>query len=156
MIVLHILVSATFMGLCVATILFDLRDMRIPNVISLAYLALFVVWAALAWSDIALASRLGLSAVVFAVTFALFALRLMGGGDTKVLSAMALFIPIEHASSIVLLFSLCLLASIAVVLALRAVVDGGGSQWAVLSRAKLPMGLAIGATGLIAQAVSVL
>ncbi|TDK35478.1 peptidase [Rhizobium deserti] len=75
----------------------DLLTMTIPNKLSLAMVALFLILApfsGLAWSAIGL-SVLAASAV-FAVCFALFAFNIMGGGDAKLLTATALWFGFDH------------------------------------------------------------
>lgn len=74
----------------------DIRARRISNNLSLMLLGLFTVRAMvgiIAGHDILAATLwpLAVAAAVFLVGLALFAVRLMGGGDVKLLAAMALF-----------------------------------------------------------------
>ncbi|MEJ1160094.1 A24 family peptidase [Prosthecomicrobium sp. N25] len=86
------LMFAAFMVIGCAAILFDLRSLRIPNWISAALAALFLVYA-LAHLDIgAAAQRLLLAAVVFAVGFGAWMLGIFGAGDVKLLAAYALWL----------------------------------------------------------------
>jgi prepilin peptidase CpaA len=75
----------------------DLFTMTIPNMVSLAAFAAFVILApfsGLEWSAIGL-SLLSASAV-FAACFALFAFNIMGGGDAKLLTATAVWFGFDH------------------------------------------------------------
>lgn len=71
----------------------DLLTMLIPNRISLALVAGFALLAAtgpMGWAEIGL--HLGAGALVLAVTFTLFAARIIGGGDAKLAAATALWL----------------------------------------------------------------
>lgn len=70
----------------------DLFTMTIPNRVSAALLAGFLVLAPLAglpWPEIGMNLVAGLA--VFGVCFALFAVNVMGGGDAKLLTAAAVW-----------------------------------------------------------------
>ena len=88
-------------GLAIAllwVIVTDLRSRTISNRLTLA----IALGAPLYWISIglplwpAIAFQLGLAVVVFAVCCVLFAIRQMGGGDVKLLTALALWIPPSH------------------------------------------------------------
>lgn len=89
--VAHLLTLATMMGLTVAAAIGDVKTYRIPNAFSLALLALYPLFALTAPYAVAPLASLGVMAAVLAVGFALFALRLVGGGDVKLLTALSLF-----------------------------------------------------------------
>lgn len=75
----------------------DLFSMTIPNRISLALLLGFAAvapFSGLGWH--ALLMHLGVGAGMLAVGIALFVLRLVGGGDAKLLAASALWIGPDH------------------------------------------------------------
>jgi prepilin peptidase CpaA len=75
----------------------DLLTMLIPNRITLALIAGFAVLAAsfgFGWTEVAL--HAGAGALVLAVTFALFALGHIGGGDAKLAAGTALWIGFDH------------------------------------------------------------
>ncbi|WP_105383949.1 A24 family peptidase [Neorhizobium alkalisoli] len=84
------------LGLALAAVS-DLFTMTIPNWISAALLACFLVLAplsGLAWSEIGINIMAGLA--VFGVCFALFAMNVMGGGDAKLLTAAAVWFGFNH------------------------------------------------------------
>lgn len=64
---------------------------RISNVLSLAIVALFIVVAALRGFDIDWLDHLGAALLVFAVGVPMFARGWLGGGDVKLLTAVALW-----------------------------------------------------------------
>jgi len=72
----------------------DLRSMRIPNALSLATVALFVL-AALIATPGDLMGRCVMAGSVFAIGFAAFCLRIVGAGDVKFLAALILFVPVQ-------------------------------------------------------------
>ena len=126
----------------------DLRHMRIPNVLSLAGLALFALCLPL----IGLAElplRIAAAGAVFAAGFALFAVGLVGGGDVKLLSVLVLFVPPDVWALYANLLAASLLAGVAFVMAVQAIPNGAGSAWAVRrNRGSFPMGLSIALSGL--------
>lgn len=70
----------------------DVRKRIIPNVSVLALLVLFLPWAVLVLGfGHALASALEAAAIAFAATFALYAFKVIGAGDSKLFAAAALF-----------------------------------------------------------------
>jgi prepilin peptidase CpaA len=74
----------------------DFRGLKIPNMVPVIIVAAFVpAFAAVHFSGIKLFSPLaahaGASVLVLLITFGLFALRVFGGGDAKLLSAYALW-----------------------------------------------------------------
>lgn len=89
----YALLAALATGLLVAAFT-DLRRRQIDNWLTgLIALAAPLFWFASGLSFTQIGYQLGLAAIVFAVTAALFALRQMGGGDVKLLSALALWVP---------------------------------------------------------------
>jgi prepilin peptidase CpaA len=82
----------------ISAALSDLRSMTIPNAISLAMVAGFVLFAPL--SDMAWQTALYCliaALLTFTVCFVLFAMNVMGGGDAKLLSASALWFGLSFA-----------------------------------------------------------
>ena len=83
---------AVFLGAVLWAAWCDLRSFTIPNRLSLLIVAAFAVYAlamGLEWQAVAL--HLGVSIGLFLLGWGLFALRLCGGGDVKLLSAVALW-----------------------------------------------------------------
>ena len=121
----------------------DLRSRQIANWLTgtVALGAPLFWWASglSLWPDVAL--QLGIAALAFAILAGLFALRAMGGGDVKLLTALALWVaPLQFGQLIVLM---ALLGG-ALTLAFGA--------WHIMRRRKdrlaIPYGVAISAAGL--------
>ena len=70
----------------------DVQKRIIPNVSVLALLAVFLVWAVLVLGfGPPLVSALEAAAIAFVATFALYAFKVIGAGDSKLFAAAALF-----------------------------------------------------------------
>lgn len=146
------LVIGLFPLFCIAPLLVaaawcDLRYMRIPNVLSLAAVAVFAL-AALVVPPDDLAARLTVAVSVFALGFVAFAFRLFGGGDVKLLSALMLFVPFAHLTLFANVFSASMLIGIALILGLRRVIPAAGIGWVSFQSNKFPMGISIALAGL--------
>ncbi|MCG6121685.1 MAG: prepilin peptidase [Microvirga sp.] len=80
-------------GLIILAAIYDMFTMTIPNAISLALLALFVVIAPFVSPDWTTPlMHLGAGALVLAVGIGLFAMGWVGGGDVKLAAATVLWI----------------------------------------------------------------
>ena len=95
-------------ALLLAACWFDLRSRTIPNGlnIAIALLAIPFWWASglALWPDVA--SQIGLAALMFALFAIAFAVGAMGGGDVKMLGALALWIPASALLPLVVIMSL--------------------------------------------------
>lgn len=85
------LFSLVLTGILIVACTFDLRTFRIPNAISLALIALFVIKVT-AMAEIAIWTGHVLAAtLIFSLTLAAFAFGIIGGGDAKFMTALALW-----------------------------------------------------------------
>lgn len=142
-------------ALLVAVILFDLRQMRLPNWLSLSFVALFVIAVAWVLPMSEMIWRVGVAGAVLLIGMAANAARLLGGGDVKVFAALVLFVPTGAVLSFILLFCICLFVGILALLAVRHLLRGGQTGWIGLNVGeRYPMGVSIGAAGLIMLALS--
>ena len=86
----------------------DVRSRTIPNGLNLAIALLAIpYWWAIGlalWPDAAL--QIGVAALVFAAFAGVFALGAMGGGDVKLVAAVALWLPFEAVIALLVLMSL--------------------------------------------------
>ena len=87
---------------------FDLRSRTIPNGLCLAIAALALpFWWANGlglWPDVAL--QLGVALLVFALFAAAFTIGAMGGGDVKLVAAVALWLPWQAVVALLVIMSL--------------------------------------------------
>jgi len=86
----------------------DIRAREIPNGLNLAIalLAIPFWWASglALWPDVAL--QIGVAAFVFAIFALAFAFGMMGGGDVKMVGALALWLPWESVLALLVIMSL--------------------------------------------------
>ncbi|MGH6997921.1 MAG: A24 family peptidase [Phenylobacterium sp.] len=87
---LHTVLAAILSGVLICVAVSDVMDRRIPNAAVLAVVALFALWA-LADRGASLGSGLAAAAIGFAVGFVFYLMRIMGAGDVKLFTAVALF-----------------------------------------------------------------
>jgi prepilin peptidase CpaA len=118
---MKIVVLATSIGLLAIIALGDMRMRRIPNVLSFIIAILGLARMILDLDLIAALHTVEASAAVFAVAFLLFSLRILGGGDAKLIAATALLIGYHDLLDFLFLMSVC----------------GGVLALAVLARDKL-------------------
>jgi prepilin peptidase CpaA len=85
----------------------DLCSRRIPNALSLAIAALGLIRLILANDTTAAAHSIGAAILVFGVTFLLFWRGAIGGGDAKLITAMAVLVADHDLLSFLFLMSLC-------------------------------------------------
>jgi prepilin peptidase CpaA len=90
--------------LIVLAALHDIAVRTVPNWVGLALLPLGVI-ARVISGDLLLG--VGVAAAVFAVAVALWLFRIMGGGDTKLLGAIALLAPPDRMIALLLAIALC-------------------------------------------------
>jgi len=76
---------------------YDVRERTIPNLLNLAIALLAIpFWWSIGlalWPDIAV--QIGVAAIVFALFAIAFAVGAMGGGDVKLIGALALWLPFQ-------------------------------------------------------------
>ena len=149
-------ILVVFPGLMIFAALSDLFTMTISNRISLALVAIFLAFAVVAGlpaQQIALHVACGLSVLV--LTFSMFAMGWIGGGDAKLAAATAVWMGYNHlgdyglyATSLGGLLTLALLACRSVPLPMFAL-KVGWLQRLHDVEAGVPYGIALAAAGLI-------
>lgn len=86
------IILAAYYTLLLWAVFTDVLTYRIPNRISLGITVLYFIYALFVRGEaVNLPAAVAVAAGVFAVATVLFALRLMGGGDVKLLAAVALW-----------------------------------------------------------------
>jgi prepilin peptidase CpaA len=104
--------SWTLLGLLAALLVVaavtDLKKREIPHfvVIAIALLAIPFWWASGIpfWPDVAI--QIGVALLIFAIFAAMFAFGWMGGGDVKLLTALALWLPWQAVIMLLVIMSL--------------------------------------------------
>ncbi len=126
----------------------DLRFMRIPNVLSVLIVAIFVISSLIYPSD-DLIARITVAAAVFALGFTGFCFRMLGGGDVKILSALMLLVPLHSLALFAYIFSAAMLVGIVAILAVRRLPLAVGHGWKSISGStRFPMGVSIALAGI--------
>lgn len=83
----------------------DIRHRRIPNWSVLAIGALFIPWAVFA-SPVSVLSSLEAGLIALVIGLILYAFRIVGAGDSKLLAVAALFAGMEHLLQLLVLIAL--------------------------------------------------
>ena len=84
-------IAAAFIFLMLYASITDLKTLRIPNWISLATIALFVLFALVGGKSVPIGNHLLTAAVVLVIGFGIYSLGYMGAGDIKLMTAVALW-----------------------------------------------------------------
>ena len=150
--------AAGFIAALIYAAISDLLTMKIPNWLCLAIAVLFLPAAWLTdMSAAAIGYSLGVAVAVFAVCFLLFALNVMGGGDAKLLTALALWFGLTP-SLLVFLVDVAFAGGILTLLILlirwksHLVTDRGlWLPFSLTTAKKIPYGIAIAAGAIMAM-----
>ncbi len=100
-------IVAVAIGILLAIAYGDMRTRRIPNVLSAAIAVLGLARMILAANSVETGHTLIASAAVFTAGFLLFWRGVLGGGDAKLIGAMALLIGSDNLLDFFLLMSVC-------------------------------------------------
>lgn len=84
----------------------DLRTRTIPNTVPVLVIGLYAAHAIAAWPEAALVGHLIVAAVVLVAGFLMFAANWLGGGDAKLIAALALWAGPQHAVSMIFVITL--------------------------------------------------
>ena len=102
------LLSATLALLLIWGAATDLRNRIISNKLNIVIALLAPLWwwanGLSLYPDVAI--QLGLALLVFALFAGLFALGMMGGGDVKMLGALALWLPLPEMANLIIIMAL--------------------------------------------------
>jgi prepilin peptidase CpaA len=138
-----------FCPILLAVALSDMKHLRIPNTMVMAGLGLFLLCAPLLGGSEAM-MRAAISVLAFVVCVGLFAIRVMGGGDAKMIPVVFLFIPSEMAVRYLIVFGWSLPLGMMLVFLARRSVQTKLAGWASLKAdAEFPMGVSIALSGVI-------
>lgn len=137
------LLSATLALLLLWGAATDLRSRIISNKLNIVIALLAPLW----WwaNDLSLypdvAIQLGFALLIFALFTGLFALGMMGGGDVKMLGALALWLPLQAMSTLIIIMAL-----VGGVVTLVTVIHHRATRR--IGRPEIPYGVAIALAGL--------
>lgn len=154
--IFHALILGVFPGLVVLAATMDMFTMTIPNKLCLALVAAFFV--AVPFADMSLATvgwHVVTAAIALAVTFALFAGGVFGGGDAKFTTAVALWLGPSLAADFAILAALFGGALTVLILVLRASPSYSAiinSPWAVRLMSPdvgIPYGIGLSAAAMV-------
>jgi prepilin peptidase CpaA len=150
-----VLVQLAFCALLAAAAAADLRAFRIPNWVSAALVALFLVNGLPQHAELGWAGHLGAGGAVLAAGLVVYALGGMGAGDVKLLAATSLWLGPSLLMPHLLATSLLGLGLMLVLLALRRWGPSpAAAGWrrvpaALLPGKRIPYGVAIAASAAI-------
>ena len=145
----------------IAAAVIDLMSYRIPNELVLGLFVLFVIVAAINWSEVAWLSHIGAAILVFGAGLFLYAIRQMGAGDVKLLAVVALWSGVYALPSLMIFVSVCGLIGMLTIVLLRMIlprlqpVGPSGKQKLprVLTKGQgIPYAIGIGPGAIIASA----
>ncbi len=157
---IHQLVIAVFAAILVAAAVGDFRSFRIPNSLVLSILVLYPAHVIASPTPVAWAYALIFAFVILVIGAGFFALKMMGGGDVKLMAAVSLWAAPQH---LVSLFVITLLVAmlVACVMAVRmAAADARSARgWSLMAavssirhvpilKMSVPYGAGISAAGL--------
>jgi prepilin peptidase CpaA len=151
---IELMVAALFFGLLVLAVVHDVGSLRIPNRISAAIVAIYPVHVATASLPVDWPGAVLVAVIVFAAGALAFAFGLFGGGDVKLLAAVALWV--GPARSFEFLVLTALIGGVLALfmlsrwrLACASVADGVGAAGLrdALLRPFIPYGVAIALAG---------
>ena len=144
-----------YSGLLGLAALFDVWRFIIPNAIPAALAALFVVVALTSAPDAGWASHIGAAVVALLAGTSLHRVCLFGGGDVKLMAALALWAGLEHLLDLAIAVALCggvlalvLVAVRRLVAAVRALPGAPRPRLLTVGEG-VPYGVAIAGGGLI-------
>lgn len=134
-------------------IVIELRTGKIPNWLTLVPFLLFILVAANTQDRAALGWQMGMAAGVFAFGIVAFIFAGFGAGAVKLMTGVALFVPLENGLIALAVFVAALFISTFLIVMLRKMIGSESSQWQVLANRVLPMSLPLGVTGIVAMFV---
>jgi prepilin peptidase CpaA len=148
---------AGFAAAVLAAALSDVKRLIIPNALCATIVALYAVYALSAPTPVSYGWAIGIALAVFAVGAGLFACNLVGGGDVKFLTAVALWAGPEHIASLLAIMGLAggMIALVMIVargemtaFGFRILAFASGQRSAARGGVKVPYGAAIAVGGL--------
>lgn len=153
------ILAALFLCLCVLAALYDVNQLKIPNWLNLTLAGLFVPAAAVSGLPLEIiGGHLMAGGLAFVIAFGLFAFRIFGGGDAKMIPAVVLWMGPEAALPFAFKMAIAGGMCAALILAVRRTAPAeaipGFMRAPFEPKAGVPYGVAIAAGALLAGAAS--
>jgi len=104
--VISLLCIICLAGLLVVGALIDIDCRRLPNWLTASVVALYGLFVLVSPVPIAWMTAFAVAGLVFAVGFACFAFQMMGGGDVKLMTGLALWAGVDHIALFLIITSL--------------------------------------------------
>jgi prepilin peptidase CpaA len=154
-----IILGGLFLALCLFAALHDVNSLTIPNWLNLTIAALFVPAAVFSGLPVEILFGHVLAGLAaFVIGFGLFAFRVFGGGDAKMIPAVMLWIgpsaSLEFVFTMALVGGACALLIVLVRNTVPAAVVPGPIRAPFEEKAGVPYGVAIAAGAFVASASS--
>lgn len=156
----HQLVIAVFAAILVAAAVGDFRSFRIPNSLVLSILVLYPAHVIASPGPVAWVYALVFSFVILAIGAGFFAAGMMGGGDVKLMAAVALWAAPQYlVSFFVITLLVAMLVACAMAVRMAAADSRSAQGWSVMAavssirhvpilKMSVPYGVGISAAGL--------
>jgi prepilin peptidase CpaA len=103
--IVRIAIIAAFILVLTTAAVSDIRRRTIPNWSVVAIVLLFIVWA-MVGPSVSLLGSLGAAMLMLLITIPLYAFRVIGAGDSKLIAAVALFVGWPHLPQFLLMTAL--------------------------------------------------
>jgi len=135
-------------AIIVAAMLLEIKTGRIPNWLTLLPFIWFAVLLGVAEERTPLYWQMALAAGVFVFGIVMFAIGGSGAGAVKLMTGVALFVPVSKAGYAALVFLLVFFVSSFIFVQLRKAFGSEDSSWHLMAKQVLPLRFSIGVAGL--------
>lgn len=135
-------------AIIVAAMLLEIKTGRIPNWLTVLPFVFFGVLLVMAEDRAPLYWQMALAVGVFIFGIVMFAIGGSGAGAVKLMTGVALFVPLSNALGTAVLFFLVFFVSAFVFVQLRKAFGSEDSSWHVMAKQVLPLSFSIGVAGL--------
>lgn len=135
-------------AIIVVAMLLEIRTGRIPNWLTVLPFVLFAVLLFMVEDRTPLYWQVALAAGVFLFGIVMFAIGGSGAGAVKLMTGVALFVPVSKAGYAALIFLAVFFVSTFFFVQLRKIFGSENSKWHLMANAVLPLSFSIGVAGL--------
>jgi prepilin peptidase CpaA len=135
-------------AIIVVAMLLEIKTGRIPNWLTFLPFVLFAVLLAVVEDRTPLYWQVALSAGVFLFGIVMFAIGGSGAGAVKLMTGVALFVPVSKAGYTAIIFFLVFFFSSFIFVQLRKAFGSENSSWHLMAKQVLPLSFSIGMAGL--------